>query len=215
MYRIHGVGPCEARVLRAAFFEEREGAWVKAFDRRALVFEPDLGLLRRNFERHLRREAAGPPSAAALADALEWICDAFGAAGVDWWLVGSGALFVRGLDVHPHDLDVMVGRDQLGLLAGVVRPHAVEPFHHVGGWVVRGFGVIDVGCRVDVACDPEDWVDAEGPVDFGPAAAAALEAIDWRGRSLRVPPLAYHLGPNRARGRHALVEAIERRSAGG
>ena len=215
MYRVTAATPAEQEVLRSAFFEERDGVWLKAFERRALLFEHDLAQLRRNFERSLRREAAGPPTTKSVAEALEWVHDAFAGAGIDWWLAGSGALLARGLDVRPHDLDVMIDASQVERLVGIARPLAVEPFHRVTGWVVRGFGVLDVGCRVDVAIDPEAWVDEHGPVDFGPAAARALETITWRGRTLRVPPLAYHLGPNRARGRQSVVEAIERRLADG
>lgn len=212
-YRAHAVTPREQMVLRAALFAEDEGVWLKAFDRRALLFEHDLELLRHNFERLVRREAAGPPTAEVVFGALERVHDAFSGAGMDWWLAGSGALLARGLDVRPHDLDVMIDESHVERLVGIARPLAVEPFHRVTGWVVRGFGVLDMGCRVDVGFEPEAWVDEHGPVDFGPAAARALETITWRGLAIRVAPLAYHLGPNRARGRHAVVEAIERRLA--
>ena len=93
-------------------------------------------------------------------------------------------------------------------VAQVVTPTIVEPFQRVRDWVVKGFGVIDRGVRVDYAFEPEAWVDGQGIVDFGPTAERGLEEIAWRGRTLRVPPLATHLWPNEARGRHDRVALI-------
>lgn len=77
--------------------------------------------------------------------------------------------------------------------------------------MVRGFGVVDLGYRVDYAFDPELWVDKPEPVDFGPDAAAHTREITWHGRKIRVPPLELHLPANRVRGRASVVAQIEAR----
>jgi hypothetical protein len=89
-----------------------------------------------------------------------------------------------------------------------VQPYIVEPFHHVTDWVVKGFGVVDYGIRLDFAFEPEDWVDGRGPADFGPYAQAHLETVQWQGFAVQVPPVELHIAPNQARGRHDRVQLI-------
>jgi len=78
----------------------------------------------------------------------------------------------------------------------------------VSDWVVKGFGVIDRGVRVDYAFEPESWVDGQGIVDFGPYAEKHLEEVRWRGRVLRVPEVTTHLWPNETRNRSDRVALI-------
>jgi hypothetical protein len=127
---------------------------------------------------------------------------------VRWWLAGSGALYVRGLKVKPHDLDVMTYKTEIEALRELVLPHTVEPFHHVTGWVVRGFGVVNYRYRIDFAFEPEDWVDGQGPLDFGPYAEAHIELVNWHGHEILVPPIELHIAPNEARGRQERVALI-------
>ena len=55
-----------------------------------------------------------------------------------WWLYGSGALAVRGLDIVPGDLDVHVNDAALAgrLMAGLL----VEPVTRTQGWVADAGG---------------------------------------------------------------------------
>jgi hypothetical protein len=88
---------------------------------------------------------------------------------------------------------------------------AVEPFHYPKGWVVKGFGVVDPGYRVDYAFEPEDWVDDRGYLDFGPYAEQHLETVFWNGNPILVPPLELHLPSNIARNRTGIVSQIQDR----
>jgi hypothetical protein len=163
-----------------------------------------------NFVRHagtmLRQTASGvaPWDEALLAflervDGVEW-----------WWLTGSGALAVRGVDVSPRDLDVITdatGAERLGeLLADVL----VEPVFASDGWVARWWGRAFLGARVEWVAEVASSVDDPDPVDFGPTAAASLERVHWRGQELRVPPLELQLAVAERRGLTDRVEAIHK-----
>ncbi|MFM7320608.1 MAG: nucleotidyltransferase domain-containing protein [Armatimonadota bacterium] len=210
VYQVVDRGDHTDETLASMLYQPSGATFERAYPP-GLLFPHDRASLEARANRFLAREAQGAPTREAFESALERVCDRHREAGVEWWLAGSAALAVRGLDVRPHDIDVLTSLSQLERLVPVVEPEVVEPFHDSTGWVVRGFGVVDAGYRVDYAFDPEPWVDAAGPVDFGPTAAGSLEVVRWHGREIRVPPLALHVPSNRARGRDAVVAAIEAR----
>lgn len=190
------------------FYEETGGEYVRAYPA-TLMFGHDLRSLERRYTALVNREYFGTKSAGAVDRALEWLCDTHATHGIRWWLTGSAALYARGIDLLPHDVDVMTYRSEIEKVRTAVWERIAEPFHHVSGWVVKGFGVIDCGCRVDYAFEPEEYVDGRGLCDFGPYAEAHLEEIVWHGRKLLVPEVRLHIRPNQVRNRTRVVQAIE------
>jgi hypothetical protein len=197
-----------AELLAAQFYAEVDGRFEKRFRHDALLFPHDFRAIAARWVRYLREARDRRVTPAAVDEALAWVADRHAGAGIDWWLTGSAALYVRGIDLLPHDIDVMTHLGEAEALASVVAPSIVEPFHHVSDWVVKGFGVIDRGVRIDYAFEPEAWVDGQGIVDFGPYAEQHLEEVSWRGRVLRVPEVETHLRSNEARGRLERVALI-------
>ena len=130
--------------------------------------------------------------------------------GVDWWLAGSAALAVRGLDIAPRDLDVIAGSAGAAALADALADALVEPLApggRLGEWWTRAF----LGARVEIVGDVRPEVDDPEPTDFGPVAAARLETVRWRGRAVRVPPLELQLAVSERRGlgeRARLIRAV-------
>lgn len=197
--------------LQAMFYALQDGVWSKGYPRAALMFAQDLALMEANFNAYIESELHQERrSLADLDAALEWLCVEFERRGVRWWLVGSGALYARGLDVKPHDIDVMTYKTEIEKIRAMVAPYIVEPFHHVTGWVVTGFGVVNYRYRIDFAFEPEEWVDGQGPVDFGPHAQEHVEPIVWQGHEILVPPIELQIAPNEARGRHDRAELIRK-----
>ena len=47
--------------------------------------------------------------------------------GIDWWLTGSAPLAVRGMEVVPRDLDLVVAGADCRRLGDLLRDHLVEP----------------------------------------------------------------------------------------
>ena len=139
-------------------------------------------------------------------DALETLLDRAGEG--DWWLGGSGALAVRGVEVVPRDLDLVTSQAGAEELAHRLDDLLVEPLTVRDGWIATHFARTFAGARIE-------WiggvsVDAAGARDFGPAAEERLETVRWRGRAIRVPPLDLQLVSARARGLAERVTAIER-----
>jgi hypothetical protein len=183
----------------------RDGdAFVRTFPEDA----PRLDAAWENFARHigsmLHQTASGvAPWDEALTALLERT------AGVDWWLTGSAALAVRGVEVSPRDLDVVTDRQGAQRLGELLADALVEPVFASDGWVARWWGRAFLGARVEWVAEVAPSVDEPDPVDFGPVAGASLERISWRGHDLLVPPLALQRAVAERRGLSERVGAID------
>lgn len=129
---------------------------------------------------------------------------------LDWWLLGSAALAVRGLDVAPHDIDLVVADDTVSKVEELLLDHLVQPVVSTPGWVHNSFARAFLFSRVE-------WVGGVCPVadeqflsDQGPFAASHLEVVRWCGSEIRVPPLPLQLEVCKRRGLTERAEMIER-----
>lgn len=69
---------------------------------------------------------------------LETFLDRAAGSGLDWWVYGSTALALRGLDVHPGDVDVNV--DDAHLAGRLFDDLLVTPVLELEGWVASYAG---------------------------------------------------------------------------
>jgi hypothetical protein len=173
---------------------------------------PHLERIYCNFERYAEEmvlQAAGEhpaPWDASLAAYLEMIEEQE----VDWWLCGSGALAVRGLDVRPHDLDLVVDGAMARRLGHLLLDYLVEPALPSSGWIADWFGRAFLYARLEWVGDVHDDVDTPQPCDFGPLAARRLEVVHWQGYEVRVPPLELQLQVSERRGLTSRAAMIRR-----
>jgi hypothetical protein len=127
---------------------------------------------------------------------------------IDWWLAGSTALAIRGIDLVPRDLDIITdshGSEQLGR---AMSEWLVEPVQESHGWIARWFGRAFTQARIEWVGNVEKWVDERGPTDFGPAARARLQTVRWNGYTIYVPPLEIQLAVCERRGLKDRVQKI-------
>lgn len=128
---------------------------------------------------------------------------------VDWWLTGSCAACIRGIKMNPHDVDIMVDSQSIGLITELFKDDIIEPIVDTNGWLTKEFGVLFIHCRIDIASDPQSSLDEPEPVDCGPYAKSKLETIDWNGYAIRIPPIELQLNVNKRRQRIERVELIK------
>ncbi len=120
---------------------------------------------------------------------------------IDWWLVGSAALAVRGLAATPRDVDLAVDDAGARCLGEALLDDLIEPVVPVEGWVCDWFGRAFPGALVEWVGGVDECADQPAPSDFGPTAASRRETVSWRGHRLHVPPLDLQLTVSEARGR--------------
>ncbi len=128
---------------------------------------------------------------------------------INWWLVGSAALAVRGIDVAPQDLDIVTDGAGAQRLGELLMDYLVEPVVNCGNvWISDWWGRAFLHARVEWVGDVHADVDEPYWSDFGPAAAAYLEKLTWRGTEIRVPPLELQLAVSERRGLKERVQRI-------
>jgi hypothetical protein len=196
-----------ARALAELFFREVAGTFVKQFPPQTLT--PAIADRFASTAEQLLRQTAcldPVPWQAALRDAARRLDDA----GVDWWLTGSAALAIRGIDVSPRDIDLVSDAGAVPT-ASVFNDALIEPAVAVDGWFCRWFGRAFVGARVEWVGGVTEAADQPHATDFGLVAQAALERVSWHGLTVRVPPLALQRAVSLRRGLINRVRAIDER----
>jgi hypothetical protein len=133
--------------------------------------------------------------------ALSLMLDRLDRSDVTWWLYGSVALVLRGLDVEPSDVDFAV--DDSARTGELFRDVLVEPVTRVDHWVAESIGRAFRGALFEWLSGPRDL---DVPHEHGPL--DAIEEIRWRDWSVPVPPLHMQLAVAEARGQHDRVAAI-------
>lgn len=128
---------------------------------------------------------------------------------IEWWLTGSCALAVRGISTMPHDVDIMLNSKDIDKIKNIFSDFIVEPIISSKGWVVDYFGVLFLNTRIDLAFDPQEFVDNPEPSDFGIYAMNNTEMVQWKGNIIKVPPLELQLQVNKRRKRYDRVKTIE------
>jgi len=208
LFRLDEVDPQLDAALEAAFWQRIDGDWQRDYPADAPLLDRVMLTFSAYGERMIRQMGGLDPI--PWERALEAWADRAQAAGITWWLTGSGATALRVPAVTPHDLDVMVDPAQIDLVRQTFADALIDPLLDTGGWVVRSFGVLFLHARIDIASDPLPSVDDPVPSDFGPYAASHLETVVWRGHIIRVPPLSLQAEVNHRRGRIARAKQIER-----
>lgn len=200
--------PVERAAARELAFEDLDGELAKAFPRDARYLDEAYDGFRRCATAMLRQTAGldRVPWEEALAAFLEVVRHRE----VRWWLAGSAALAVRGLAVAPRDIDVITDGPGARALGGLLAPHMVEPVVQNDGWIAEWWGRAFPGARLEWLGDVRPGMDQPEPLDYGPAAAARLDRVTWRGYQIGVPPLRLQLAVAHRRGladRAQLIEA--------
>jgi len=119
---------------------------------------------------------------------------------IEWWLKGSVALAIRGLVASPKDIDLVVREEDTDRVDDLLAEWLIQPTIPTPGWVHHSFGRSFLHCCLEWCGGVSQTADAMFASDQGPAAAARLETVEWRGHPLRVPPLDLALNTAQQRG---------------
>ena len=134
-----------ADALRQLAFQDADGEFTRPFAPDA----PDLERIYRRFsdtlELLLRQTARLAPT--PWAEGLRVLAERLEGSGLAWFLAGSAALAVRGVDVAPRDLDIVV--DDASRLGELLDDALIHPLVHTpGSWIADWFGRAFLHCRI-------------------------------------------------------------------
>ena len=194
-------------ILKMCFYHEEKGVYYKEFSRDY----PYLEQVRKNFRKNGKKmfDQLGYFAKVPWEKALLSFCRIIEGHNIDWWLTGSCATCLREIDFQPHDIDIMIHSKDVGKISDIFSTYLIEPIIDTNGWVTKDFGVIFLYARIDIASDPVKSLDDPIPIDCGPTAKNNLEIINWKGYTIKIPPILYQLNANRLRGREERVKMIE------
>lgn len=184
--------------IRGLRYEVFEGGFARAFP----AATPHLDQIYQNFARYMPNliaQAAGVHPV-PWEKCLSALVERLHGENINWWLVGSAALAVRGLPVQPHDLDLIVQDQGSTRVSELLREYEVEPMHDSRGWIWDWFGRSFLHARLEWVRDVNHKAEADGMVDYGLTALERSEIVDWQGAAIRVPPLELQLLVSERRG---------------
>jgi hypothetical protein len=194
-----------AAALAELAYGERDGEFLRRFPPDA----PGLAVAFARFERHVDELLAQTARQRPVPweDALAEVATRLDAAGVGWFVVGSAALAVRGVDVQPRDVDLVVSESER--TAAALADALIEPplEDREGGWIAAWFGRAFLGARVEWVADVYAGDKAE--TEFAATAGERVERLRWNGRELQLAPLDIQLAVSRRRGLEDRVRAIQ------
>ena len=202
------LSPAYHQAARDLYYSPVDDGFAKAYP----ADTPHLGRIYRNFERRAEEMILQMAGVRPVPwdQALLGFFSILGDEPVDWWLAGSGALAVRGLEIAPRDLDIItddVGAQRLGVL---LLDYLVEPVQRSEGWISNWFGRAFLHARLEWVGGVHQSVDQPLATDFGAAAASRLETVSWHGKAIRVPPLDLQLQVSERRGLTERADRIKR-----
>lgn len=99
---------------------------------------------------------------------------------IKWYVTGSVSEAVFGVDVKPHDIDIVTHERDFFKVKDLFSDFVVEPFvDNKGTWVVRYFGRLCIdGVMIDVVADEK-----RNEENY------FYEPVEWNGYTLKVEPL--------------------------
>ena len=198
--------PAFRLALGELFFEERNGRHVRRFPAGTLS-DGIFGRFQARLDPLLRQTARLEP--APWQNALRETARRLDGAGVEWWLTGSAALTVRGIDIVPRDLDLVVSDQGAAAAATAFDDALIEPAVAVEGWFCKWWGRAWVGARVEWVGAVTGAADEPVPTDFGPVAASSLNRIRWNNLTISVPSLEIQRAVSERRGLTDRVRLID------
>lgn len=137
---------------------------------------------------------------------LQWestvvnLARAFQENGVEWYILGSASDAIRGVDVVPHDLDIVVHTRHWTKVRDLFQDRVVEPMmDHGTDWMVRFYGRI--------ACDP-GYIDVMAAEHLN-GEQHVYEAVKWRNIPLQIETFENRRAMELRRGRADRVKALD------
>jgi hypothetical protein len=206
-FRVETSDPAYRRALGELLFAAEGDAFVRSYPANARGLHESYLRFKLTLEDMLAQTAGRklPP----WDEALDAVATLLRAVRADWFLAGSAALAVRGLDIVPRDLDLVVADPAAASRA--LADVQIEPVteNRPGSWIARWFGRAFLRTRVEWIAGVDPAIDVySSPNEFGPRTAARLETVRWQDHDLALVPLAVQLAVTERRGLTVRAELI-------
>jgi len=203
---ISDLDPIYNDAVRGLFFTPYEGGFAKTFPANTLHLDIFYRHFAQTLEELILQAARIHP--APWEQALLAFMQKAEQQDIRWYLAGSAALAVRGLDVAPRDLDLVTDDAGAHALGDLLFDALIQPVEDSRGWISNWFGRAFFHTRIEWIGGVSQAVDEHRTTEYGPAATNRLETINWQGYDILIPPLDIQLEVSRRRGLDERVRKI-------
>lgn len=199
--------PAYEPVARSLHYSPFEDGFAKSFP----SISPNIERIYGNFERSAEEMIlqAAHVNPIPWEETLQFLLDITAGEEINWWLVGSAALTIRGIPVEPRDVDLVVDAQGAQILADLLLDHLVEPLVYSEDWVAEWFTRSFLQTRLEWIGGVRSDLDDKEVTDFGPVAESRRELVVWHGKEILVPPLDLQLEVTKRRGLYERAQHIE------
>jgi hypothetical protein len=185
--------------LKAAWFQKTDKGFIKAYPKEMDdgVDEHDKELVKRNFARLGQSMFKGEFN---WKNVLLVLAQAFLENGIEWYIIGSTSEAVLGVNITPHDIDVIVHTRDFYKVKSIFSDYVVEPFvDNKGTWLMRYFGRLCLdGALVDIAADEKMNLENH-----------RYDKVSWNDYNIFIEPLQVRYQTELNRNREERIRAIE------
>jgi len=200
--RVENVDTCFEKSLHAAWFTKTENGFIKSYpmiDKDNGVGAEDKEQIKRNFARLGQAMFEGVFD---WKNVLRLLAQKFSDNGIEWYIIGSVSEAVLGVDVAPHDMDIIVHARDFFKVKNLFPDSVVEPFvDNKGTWLARYFGRLCLeGAIVDIAADEKMNLENH---------QHQYEKVSWNGYTIYIEPLQVRYQVEIGRKRVERIKAIE------
>lgn len=206
IYRIYDFDIKYEKILQSCFYEKINNGYIKKYPRNSKYIKK----MKKRYHKyaHTMFDQVGYFTNIPWKVGLKKFCSMVKDTTIDWWLTGSCASCIRGINLDPHDIDIMIDSKSTSIVTEIFKDFLIEPIVDTNGWLTKEFGVIFMDVRIDIASDPVASLDNPIPLDCGQYAKNNLEIIEWEGYKIKIPLLQLQLNANEKRGRLYRIKKI-------
>lgn len=189
--------------LRSAWYEPTDTGFIKRYP----MTDKTIGVNIEDIERIIKNFPLIAPS--MFVGIFDWekvllfLAQKFSEHNIEWYIVGSISEALLGVEIHPHDLDIIVHTSDFFKVKDILSDYVVEPFvDNKGSWVVRYFGRLCIdGACVDIASDEKMNLNHQNP---------QYELLKWKNCDIYIEPIQKRYQVEQQRNRKDRIEAIEK-----
>ncbi|UCG01320.1 MAG: hypothetical protein JSW11_17095 [Candidatus Heimdallarchaeota archaeon] len=127
-----------------------------------------------------------------------------------WWVTGSCALTLYGVEIIPRDIDLVTDSKSALKLGKLLEDYVYEPVTDTSGWFCKWFGRAFLHMRIEWIGGVYEDESLQIQKDFGYIAEKQLRFINWNNHRIKVPPLKALLEQTVKRGLNNRAEKIKK-----
>lgn len=128
---------------------------------------------------------------------------------INWFLSGSMAAKVYGVDINPNDINLVVDMKDMEKIQDLFKEKIIIPVERCEDWIAKGYGIMFDEIPVDFVFEVSEDLDEPEPIDCGPYAWKHLNILKINENNIPVPELELLYNINKRRNREKRANLIK------